>query len=468
MTERIGHIVRAFGASEVEERSSGDGQQQARSPGDSRSPCQRAQQPFAGNLPLPDPHQGQRSQQRHGPLHDDERHRDGAEFIVSGQVFEREFGEPHQVAAPGQQNHHDACGDDPPFVAPPGQRDAQRGEEHRRGAQIGRAARVGLRAPVGRELLRRAAQTVVVQHGRRLSVGREGRARFAAHEVGYEQVEGLGLAVAPRRRIVEREAVFRGFGRRGKLRSAADGLLRVAGRVPQGREIRSYGQDARRDERRGAQGKIAQASLPERKDSFADPECGHRHEEIIGDLRVVGADFERRRKPRERRAAPDVTPQGHPRAAHHQRSVDQRPHFRDVPRADDQQEVGRKPVGQRRDDAHPRVDPDDQQHEPHRDHGEKQESGGRVDDLHHLSDGPLHQLGRIGHVDQVGRHAAEHAARPLRVFARRGAHVADILGHAFVLDDVVLGQRFAPELRGEIGGAHHEKECEGRQGRQQF
>jgi len=44
----------------------------------------------------------------------------------------------------------------------------------------------------------------------------------------------------------------------------------------------------------------------------------------------------------------------------------------------------------------------------------------------------------------------------------------DILGHAFVLDDVVLGQRFAPELRGEIGGAHHEKECEGRQSRQQF
>ena len=54
------------------------------------------------------------------------------------------------------------------------------------------------------------------------------------------------------------------------------------------------------DERRGAQGKIAQASLPERKDSFADPECGHRHEEIIGDLRVVGADFERRRERRER------------------------------------------------------------------------------------------------------------------------------------------------------------------------
>ena len=52
--------------------------------------------------------------------------------------------------------------------------------------------------------------------------------------VGYEQVEGLGRAVAPRRRIVECEAVFRGFGRRGKLRSAADGLLRVAGRVPQG------------------------------------------------------------------------------------------------------------------------------------------------------------------------------------------------------------------------------------------
>ena len=387
MAERIGHIASAFGASEVEERASGDGQQQACSPGDPRGPRQRAQQPLAGYFTLPEPHQGQCTQQRHSPLHDDERHRHGAEFIVSGQVFEGEFGEPHQVAAPGQQNHHDACGDDPPFVASPGQCDAQRGEEHRRGAQIGRAARVGLCAPVGRELLRRTAQSVVVQHGCRLSVGREGRARFAAHEVGHEQVECLGLAVAPCRRIVEREAVFRGFGRCGQLRAAADGLLRVLGRVPQGREVRSYGQDARRGERRGAQEKVAQASFLEREDSLADPECGHRHEEIIGDLRVVGADFERRRKPRERRAAPDVTPQGHPRAAHHQRSVDQRPHFRDVPRADDQQEVGRKPVGQRRDDAHPRVDSDDQQHEPHRDHGEKQESGGRVDDLHDLSDG---------------------------------------------------------------------------------
>ena len=240
------------------------------------------------------------------------------------------------------------------------------------------------------------------------------------------------------------------------------------GRVPQGREVRSYGQDARRNQGCRTQGEILHPFFPEGGDAFADPECGHRHEEIVGDLRVVGADFERRRERRERRAAPDVAPQGHPCAAHHQRGVNQRPHLRDVPRADDQQEVGRKSVGQRRDDAHPRVDPENQQHEPHGRHGEKQESGGRVDDFHHFAYGVFHQLGRVGDVDQVGRHSAEHAARPLRVLARRGAHVADVLGHTFVLDDIVLGQHLAPELRGEIGGAHYEEDCEGRRGRQQF
>ena len=55
MAERIGHIASAFGASEVEERASGDGQQQACSPGDPRGPRQRAQQPLAGYFPLPEP-----------------------------------------------------------------------------------------------------------------------------------------------------------------------------------------------------------------------------------------------------------------------------------------------------------------------------------------------------------------------------------------------------------------------------
>ena len=207
--------------------------------------------------------------------------------------------------------------------------------------------------------------------------------------------------------------------------------------------------------------------LPEGRDTFADPEGGHRQQEIVGDLRVVGADFERRRERRERASGPHVAPQGHPRAAHHQRGVDQRPHLGDVACADDEQEIGRKAVGQRRDDAHPRIDAEDQQHEPHGRHGEKEEGGGGVDDLDDPAEGVLDELRRVGHVDQVGGHAAEHAARPLGIFARGFAHVVDILGHAVVLHDVVLGQHLAAELRGEVDCAHHEEEREGRRCRQQ-
>lgn len=46
------------------------------------------------------------------------------------------------------------------------------------------------------------------------------------------------------------------------------------------------------------------------------------------------------------------------------------------------------------------------------------------------------------------------------IFARGFAHVVDILGHAVVLHDVVLGQHLAAELRGEVNCAHHEEERE--------
>ena len=240
------------------------------------------------------------------------------------------------------------------------------------------------------------------------------------------------------------------------------------GRVPQGREVRRHGQQARRGQRRRAQGEVFHPFFPEGDDAFADPEGGHRHEEVVGDLRVIGTDFERRRERRERRAAPNVAPQRHPRAAHHQRGVDQRPHLRDVSRADDQQEIGREPVGQRRDDSRPGIDADDHQHQPHRDHGEEEERRRGVHDLHDLPDGALHELGRVGDIDQVCGHSAEHAARPLGVFARCDTHVGDVLGHAFVLDDIVLGEYLAAELRREIEGAHRKEEHEGRRCRQQF
>jgi len=97
----------------------------------------------------------------------------------------------------------------------------------------------------------------------------------------------------------------------------------------------------------------------------------------------------------------------------------------------------------------------------------KKRKAAGVDDLDDPAEGVLDELRRVGHVDQVGGHAAEHAARPLGIFARGFAHVVDILGHAVVLHDVVLGQHLAAELRGEVDCAHHEEEREGRRCRQQ-
>ena len=147
--ELFGHHLRAFGAPEVEQRAAGHGQQQADASRDARRPGQCAQQAPARNVSAPEPCEGQCPEHRHGPLDDDQRHRDGAELVVSGQDAESQLRETHQIAAPGQQDHHRADGDDPPFVAASGEGDAQRGQEHRRRAQVGRAARIGLRAPVG-------------------------------------------------------------------------------------------------------------------------------------------------------------------------------------------------------------------------------------------------------------------------------------------------------------------------------
>ena len=95
LAELFGHHPGAFRAAEIEERAAGDGQQQTEPARDARGPCQRPQQPLARDLPAPQPHECQCSQQRHGPLDDDERHRDGAELIVAGQQVEGQLGEPH-------------------------------------------------------------------------------------------------------------------------------------------------------------------------------------------------------------------------------------------------------------------------------------------------------------------------------------------------------------------------------------
>jgi hypothetical protein len=241
----------------------------------------------------------------------------------------------------------------------------------------------------------------------------------------------------------------------------------VAGRVPQGGEVGAHGQQAGEQQQPRAAQQVAEVAVAQGMDEFADVEqrCGQ--QEIVGNLRVVGADFERCAEGCDGRAEPFVAAQRHPDAPHHQRGIDERPHLGDMARADNQEEVGRKAVGQRRDDAHPRIDADDEQHEPHREHGEKDESGGFADEGDELSHRGFDELCGVGDIDQVGGHPSEHAPRPLGVFARIGAFEQDVARHAFVLLHVVLREHLAPELGGEIECADAEEDRQGRRQRQQ-
>lgn len=461
--ELFGHERSARLAAEVEERAACDGEQQAEPAGDAGGPCDPSAQASGIEIVLPQPPERQRTHERYGPLHHDEGHRDRAELVVAGQQLEHQLGEPHEILAPRQQEHEARDAEEPPAVAAAHEETAQHGEEHRDGAQIGRAGRVGLVAPVGGQLLRDGAlQSVFVQGGGHGTVGREARAGVAAHEVGDQQVETLGFAVAPCRGIVEGQSVGGAFAAGGQFRAAAYGLRGVLGRVPQWRKVRAYGQHSCAREQGRAPCEVAERASFRGCDEFGDPEGCHRQQEVIGDLRVVGADFERGEEGCQGRAGPHISPERHPCSAHHQRSVDRSPHLGDVSGADDEEEVGRKPVGERTRCGDPRTDAHDQQHDPHGRRGEEEEGGGGVEQADDRCGRLLDELGRIGHVDQVGRHAAEHVARPLGVFARRGAVVADVLGHSFVLHHVVLGQHLAAELRGEADDADEEEEQQSR------
>lgn len=266
-------------------------------------------------------------------------------------------------------------------------------------------------------------------------------------------------AVAPRRGVVGIETAA--LGVRSELGASAYGVAGVLRCVPQGREVRGRGQHAGQRQYARAPEERPPAAAAEGGDGFAEPQRAHRQQEVVGDLRVVGADFERCREGRHGASAPHVAPQGHPRAAHHQGGVYERPHLGDVACADDEEEVGRESVGQGAGDRHAGVDAHHQEHEPHRHAGEEEEARRGVHDADDGFGEVFHELGGIGHVEQVGGHAAEHGPRPLGVFARGRAVRPYVLHAAFVLEDVVLGQHLAPELGGEGDDRREEKEQQG-------
>ncbi len=414
------------------------------------------------------PQQGaesQSAQQRHAPLHDDECHRDGAELVVSGQVIEEELREGHPVASPGEEQHPQRGREHPPTVAAAREQRSEHGQEDRRGAEVGGPRRVGLSAPIGGQLFGQPVEPQLLHRDRHLAVAGEGRPRVAAREIGHEQVPALGPPVAPRRGVVERQPLRGGaVGRHGQLRAAADRIFRMLGRIPQRREIREHGQHASRRQHPRAAQEVARAVRPQRRDPLADPEESHRQQKIVGDLGVVGADFERGRHGGQHRSAHHRAAQREPRPRHHEGGIDQRPHLRDVARSDDEREIGREAVGDGGHDRQPRIDAAPHQGQPQGEHGEEEEGrGGLQHAPHGGAERADDELRGILDVDQVGGHASEHRPRPLGILSRFGAHRLDVARHPLVLHRVVLGEPFARELRGEIERRRDEKEYECRQ-----
>ena len=182
---------------------------------------------------------------------------------------------------------------------------------------------------------------------------------------------------------------------------------------------------------------------------LVDPERGQYEQEIVGDLRMVHADLDRREDARQRRTDPHVAPERVPHSPEQHRSESQRHHLGHMPRPYDNEEIGRKAVGQRRNDPDPRVEPHAQQHEKESRHGDEDQRGGLAEKVEgfrqRLDDGPL-----VLHVDQVSRHTPEHVAFPLRVLAVFLAVLHDILRRALVLLNIALEQRLSAELRSEI------------------
>ena len=220
-------------------------------------------------------------------------------------------------------------------------------------------------------------------------------------------------------------------------------------RIPQRREVGSDGEQDGCGQHPCSLCEAEPCALLAGEPHLAEPQRRRGQREVICYLRVVGSQFERQRQCRQCAAGPHVAPERTPHARDHERRVCQRPHLGYMSRVDYQEEVCRKAVCQRGDDAYPRVDAYGQQRDPHQQHGEEYHAHRLVQQLYASADGALYDLCRILHVDQICRHAREHGSRPLRVFARGFAALFDVLPHTRVLARIALHEGLALELRRE-------------------
>ncbi len=177
----------------------------------------------AANLPLIifppcNPVQSDESQKRHRHLKHREGHRDCSELAVHRCVVEPQFGEPQEMAAPGEENCDESGYDYPDFlpaVFPLKEEKPQDEKEYAHGPEIHRPCGERLRSPVHRERLHGLFHVRLSGPSKKAFGGAVFKARVAGGsasvEVGNQEVRHLVRAVGPGGGILEVESLRGGF-----------------------------------------------------------------------------------------------------------------------------------------------------------------------------------------------------------------------------------------------------------------
>ena len=307
-----------------------------------------------------------------------------------------------------------------------------------------------MRSPVGRQVRSHVARTVFGKGLRNFAVIAESPFGAASVKVRDQQVQRLAFAVAPGRSVFQVEPLFSLHRRRGRFQfaAAADRILRMRLDIIEHPRIAADSQHAGQYQQSRHLRETGKYFLFISPDQLTDPERRNDHQEIIGDLRMVRTNHQRTEKRGKRGAGPHIAPISVPHAAEKHRRESQHHHFGHVPGTYNHKKVGRKTVCQRRNQADPRIDLHAKQHAEEKGHRQENQRRGLPEEIESLGES-FHHRTVVLHIDQVGRHPGEHVALPLRIFAKSLAVLQDILRHAVVLQDIVLREHLALELRGK-------------------
>ena len=164
---------------------------------------------------------------------------------------------------------------------------------------------------------------------------------------------------------------------------------------------------------------------------------------------MVYTDLNRCEDPSQSRAHPHVSSEGIIDSAKEHRGKSESEHFGNVPRTDNNKEVGRKAVRQRGHDREPRVEPHATEHEKEHGHRDEDQRSGLSEEIERPRE-RFDDRSLILYVDQIGGHSAEHIPLPLGVLPIFFAVLHNILNTSFILQDIVLSEHFPVELRGEV------------------